>query len=873
MKKFWKRLSALWHRDQLERDLEDELSFHLAMKASETGDAPSAHRSFGNATAFKESCRELWLFSTLDSLSQDVRYAARTLRRSPLVTGVAIVALALGIGINTTVFTVIGSALRFDMGVDRIDRVVTLMPGETASTSRPQPTPDIWTLRREVKTIASLAAYRFTPVNLSDSHALPERCSNVQMTASGWAMVKPKPALGRGFVPADELPSAAPAVLLSYRVWRRRYGGDASILNQTVRVDDVPRTVIGVMPPGAQFPEDADIWTPLTITDALAASSQRGLLIFGRLAEGATLVAARAEVDAVARRVYPNRAGGHFVNVSPFLQMIGVYDSRALLIAVMFAVGFVLLIVCADVANLLLARAAARSREIAVRIAIGAGRARVIRQLLIESVMLAAAGGIGGWLVAVPTLRWFDGMTEGGHRPSWIHFSMDTRAFLYLAGVSIGAGIIFGLAPALQLARTDVNSAIKDGGRSAEGGRRGRRLSGILVAGQMALCVVLLAGAGLMIHSTVNLYAAPMGFDARNVVKMRISLSETKYPSPAAALAFQQTLKSQIAAIPGVVQVALASNLPLAGSRPFRVECEGQSPSQWDGRSPSVVRQPSPPTMSAALLVDENYFRTLQIPVEQGRTFTRDDDAAVVVNQAFAARFWPGEPAIGKRLRPVSGDAAHAWLTVAGVVHDVEQDLFQPLAHTALVYLPESSQPLRDSFVIARTSAPPQALVEPFRRAVQALDENLPAQDAAALSNFIEERRLNITSFEKLFTLFATVALLLASIGLYAVIAHAVSRRTQEIGIRMAMGGARRDIFSLVLKQGMRHVAYGFLAGLPLAFALTRVLKRLLVGVSPADPATFLAVALVLGAAGALGCAIPARRAVRVDPLTALRHE
>jgi predicted permease len=864
MNRFGKRLRALWRRRQLDRDLEEEMAFHLAMSERQTGDRTAARRRLGNPTAVKEACRDLWAFTALEAWWRDFRCALRTLRNSPVVTATAVVALGLGIGANTTVFTIVSSALRFDMAVDHIERMVALHPGEALANLDPasQPLLDFPNLRSQVKTVENLAAYRFSAVNVSDSHALPERYWRVQMTASGWNMVRPKPQLGREFEPEDERANATPAVLLSHRLWERRYGDDPSILGQSIRIDDIDHVVVGVMPAGSQFPEDAELWTPVTLMDMADPAFRRSLLVFGRLADGVTLAAAQSEVDGVARRAIAGKVNGPVVRVRPFLEMVGVYDQRAMLIAMVFAVGFVLLIVCADVANLLLARAAARAREISIRIAIGAGRARIIRQLLVESVLLSAAGGLAGWTVALAGLRWFDGMSAQGHRPSWIQFSMDARGFAYLAAISVGAGILFGLAPAMQLAKVDVNSAIKDGGRGAES-PRGRRLASLLVGFQMALCVVLLAASGLMIHSTVNLYNAPLSIDPSNVLTMRVDLPEAKYPNADSVSGFYRRLKTALGALPGVTEVSLASHLPMAGWREFRGEVEGAQ-----GKPGSLGQL-------AALVVDANYFRTLAVRLRRGQPFDENGGARsqVVVNESFAAKFWPGEDPIGKRLRAAGGHEAQPWLTVTGVAADVQQNRMRPLERTALIYLPYDTEPQPSVYVITRTAVPPGTLVEAFRRAVQSLDQNLPAQDVLSLEDHISNQRLNVTAFGKLFSIFAAIALVLAWVGLYAVVAHAVSRRTQEIGIRMAMGGTRRNIFGLVLSQGMRQVAGGFAAGIPLATLVTRGLSHGLVGVSPSDPATYAGVAIVLGLAGFLGCAIPARRAIRVDPLAALRHE
>jgi predicted permease len=857
MRRFTKRLRALWRRAELDRDLEDELAFHLAMSAERGDDAAAARRSLGNVTAVKESCRDLWAFTSLESWWQDLRHACRTLAANPMITSVAVIALALGIGANTTVFTVITSALSFDMGVRQLDRLAIIVPSDAAR--RGGTVPPLPSLRdlRELKSMTNLAAYRYAEVNLSDSRALPERYSCVQMTVSGWAVVTRKPLLGREFSPADELPGATPTVLLSHRIWEKRWGGDPSILGQTVRVDEVPRVIVGVMPPGMQFPEDTDLWTPLTLRDLLAPGAQRSAMLFGQLAPGATPASAKTEIEAVARRVFPALGAQPIVQVRPFLELIGVYDSRALLYAVLCAVGFVLLIVCADIANLLLARAATRAREISIRIAIGAGRARILRQLLVESVLLSAGGGAAGWAVAVAGLRWFDGISAQGRRPSWIHFSMDPKAFVYLAAVSIGAGILFGLAPALELARVDVNGALKDGGRGAEGGVRARRASALLVVFQMAACVVLLAGAGLMVRSSVKLYNAPLAFQPANVLTMQISLPERKYPRPDDVTEFYSKLKDRLQSLPGVKGVSLASNLPLAGYIPVRGEVEGQGPAEFGG-----------------LVVDPGYFRDMQIRLRRGRSFDAADEASdsasVIVNESFANRYWPGADPVGKHLKRAP---AGNWLTVIGVVPDIQQDFRRLLQRDPLIYVPHAAEPQRSVHVIARTALAPGLLAEAFRRSVQGLDENLPAENVITLQDHISQRRLSVTAFGKLFTAFAAIALLLAALGLYGVVAYGISRRTQEIGLRIAMGGTRRDILNLVLRQGMQQVLLGLLCGLPLAFLSTRVLNRALVGVSPGDPLTFAGVVIVLGLTGTLGCAVPAWRAMRVDPLAALRCE
>ncbi len=857
-------LKKLQRRKQLDRDLQDELEFHLAMSREENGGR--AHRQFGNATLLKEVCREMWTFTILETLWQDIRYAVRTLRNNLGFVSVAVLALALGIGANTTVFTIVSAALKFDLGVDRIERLVMVAPTDAARNGPLGSYLDFRAIEPQVKTIKNLAAYRVTPVNVSDqSGALPERFLAAQMTAGGFSELRGSVVLGRNILAEDQRPGAAPVVLLSHRVWQNRYGKDPSILGKTIRVDEVPRVIVGVRPPGMNFPEDVDMWVPLV--PALA--DARNLLIFGRLADGVRLPAARAEMDALAKRYAAaqpppgekRQRERPLADVQPFLTVYGVYSIRPMLYAMICAVGFVLLIVCADVANLLLGRAAVRSREISIRIAIGAGRVRIIRQLLIESLALAAVGGFFGWLVALGGLHAFDTATSKFPRPAWVDFSMNPRVFLYLAATSLGSGVLFGLVPALRLAKADVNDSIKDGGQAAAGGRRGVRLSNLLVAFEMTLCVVLLAGAGLLIRSCIKLYSAPLGVNTTNVLTMHINLPEAKYPRPADEVMFETQLQQRLGSIPGVYSAGVTSTLPSANTAGFGYQLEN---TDFNSVLPPV----------GTIITAGDYFRVMRVPLLRGGDFdSNGDTASVIVNEAFAERSWPGENPLGQRVRLSIPGYPQPWLTVIGVVGDVQQNFQRPLQYDPLLYLPYTARPPRQIFLVARTTVPPATLVDPFRKEVQALDENLPVYDIRTLENVVAQNRLNVGAFGVLFTVFAAIALVLASVGLYAVMAHAVNRRTREIGLRMALGGGAGDIRRMLFAQGLRPLILGLLIGLPLAFGVTRVLRGSLVGVTPGDPLTFAAVVVILFAAGALGCIVPVRRATKVDPLIALRSE
>lgn len=869
MSKLVKKVRAFRKRRQLDRDLDDELRLHLEMKAEAMGDRVSAQRRFGNTMRLKEACRDLWAFSRLESWWQDIRYAVRVLAKTPGFTLIAVIALALGIGADTGIFTIANGAFSWNMGLDHINRIVHVTLTDAArSGDFGVSYPDFRDLRSQTKSLAGLAAYQMVPVNLSDKRTLPDRFWCVEMSANGFAVSEQKPLLGRTFTKDDEQPGATPVVELSYHVWQDRYGKDPNILNKTIRVDEVPTTVVGVMPPGKRFPEETDLWTPLIPTAQMERRSERTVTLFGRMANGVTMAGARTEMSTIADRLAkenPETNKGLTASVQTIAELTGVYNARPLFVALWFAVGFVLLIACADVANMLLARGAGRVREISIRVAIGAGRARIVRQLLIESVILAIAGGFVGWLVALAYLRGFDAATSSVAKPVWLVLSMDGTAFAYLAVISIGTGIIFGLAPAIRLARMDVHNAIKDGGQGIARGPRLVSASNLLIMLEMALCVVLLTGAGLMIHSTVNLYDTPVGASTSGVLTANLNLPEAKYPLPQDEIRFHRTLQHSMNALPGVAATGIVSHLPFGGWLSFPYDFEGVAPDP--DLSPNL----------AAIVASPGYFDVLRVRPRRGRTFKETDTSTnvpvVVINETLANRFWPRQNALGKRIRLLIGRVPQPWLTVIGVIPDILQDFRHPLEHEAIIYLPYAQQPERQVFLISLTRVPPRALAEALRREVQRLDPNLAVYDVQTLESRISEHRVSTAILAGMSTVFAAIALVLACVGMYAVIAHSVSQRTQEIGIRVAVGGSRRDIVRLVYAQAMQPLFVGMSMGLPVALIVARVLQTVLVGVSPNDPVTLFLGFSALLVAGVAGCAIPAWRAVRVDPIVALRYQ
>ncbi|MGB7846380.1 MAG: ABC transporter permease [Candidatus Acidiferrum sp.] len=878
---FWSRFRswarAILQRSRMESEMDAELRFHIEAYAEDLvrGGVPRdeafrrARLEFGGIEKAKEECREALALRWLNHIWRDIRFGLRMLIKNPGFTVAAVIALALGIGADTAMYTIVNGALTWDLGLDNRDQIVMVRSMDTRrSEVWGVSYPDFRDLRSQVKSLSGLAAYQFLPVNLSDQSALPERYYCAQMSANGFSVVGQRPLLGRDFVVADEQRGAPAVLMLGYHVWRDRYGQDPGIIGKTVRVDEIPRVVIGVMPPGRRFPEDTDLWTPLIPDGATEKRDSRELMLFGRLQDGVGVSKARTEVAALAGRLaaqYPDTNKDISADVRPILEITGVYFMKPLFLALFVAVGFVLLIACADVANMLLGRAAERSREISIRVVIGAGRLPILRQLLLESVVLSLAGGSLGLLVAVGGLRWFDRGTGTVVKPVWLHLSLDLNALSYLAVISIGTGILFGLVPALRLLKTDIGAALKDGGSGVTGSRFGMRASKTLVGIQTALCVVLLTGAGLMIRSAMNLYAAPLGVNPEGVLTMRINLPKAKYAKPESWVAFHEDLEKRLKGLPGMKAAGAASQLPMGSWIPLGVEFEGTHSDALE--RPEV----------GGLAVSNNYFEIMQVQARRGRVFLSSDAQAgppvAVVNETFAKKFWPGEDALGKRVRVVEEESAGPWLIVVGVVPDILQNFRELLKHDPLIYLPFAEKPERQMFLVARTEVPPATMSGAVRRELQQIDANLAVYEVRTLEDRIAESRLTVSLFGGVCTVFAAVATVLAAIGLYAVIMQAVSQRIQEIGLRMALGATRRDILALVFAQGIRPLLPGLVVGLLLAAATSRVLGSLLVGVSPSDPVVFAGTVVVLLAAAVIGCVVPARRATCVDPMVALRYE
>jgi putative ABC transport system permease protein len=805
---------------------------------------------------------------------EDVRWAFRALSKNPGFTAATLTILALGIGVNAAVFTVTKAVLfqgfRLVNRNDRILYIHSQKGGQYSGVSYP----DFQDWRAQAKSFDGIGAAADLRITLNDQSGFPERYTATRITANAFRLLGQQPVLGRDFSPSDEITGAAPVAILSYRFWEHRYGKDSAIIGQTLRFNgEPPAVVIGVMPEGFSFPQNQDLWLPLVPAPDLLRRDARDLwFAFGRMADGVSRESARAELETIASQLasaYPRTNQGQVPRLNSFSEFFIGPNATLIYGAIWGAVGFVLLIVCANVANLLFARAIGRSPEISLRIALGAGRWRIIRQVLVESLVLSGIGSTLGWGIARWGVRAYELATNpqtGEWRRDLLDYSMDYRVFAYLIAISLGVGLLCGLAPALRFSRLDLNTVLKNSGRGS--GRR-TRLPGILVIGEVALAIVLLAGAGAMVRSFLKVATADLGVRTGNVVTMFLHLPEAKYSRRETQNSFFEHLKTRLEAIPGVESVSVG--LPPGSGMPGRRAYELAS----DDARLDAERRPT----VAAITIGPDYFRTLGATVRSGREFTNADRVpgvlAAVVNQRFASEHWPEQTAVGQRFRVFSGATPGAWLTVVGVVSNIvyatDRQEIAPV-----VYLPYAQTPRGgDMSVLIRTSVRAGGLTTGLRHEIGALDSDIPIWlGPYDLADQLASGGLygNIRNHAVLLLIFAALALLLASIGLYAVIAQSVSQRTREIGVRIAIGATARDILGLVFKLGMLPTAIGLIIGLAASVAVTRVLSSELVQVSPSDPATLAAASAVLICSAMLGCWIPARRARRVDPMVALRH-
>jgi putative ABC transport system permease protein len=802
----------------------------------------------------------------------DLRYAIRSLRAAPAFAAAAVLCLALGIGVDSTIFSVVNAILVRPLPFAEERRLVALYATNAKRGIDDNLTfsADYLDYRRETRAqFSEMGAFQCCDAMSLAADGTAEYARGARITASVLPVLGVAPALGRDFTPDEEHAGRDRVVLLGDRIWRTRFGADRAIVGRTILVNGRAHTVVGVMPVGYRFPETQDLWLPL-VTDpgALERGSNR-FTVIGRLRDGVDLAMASVAVAAIAQRLahdFPESHVGWSAGVHSLRDRFIPKDVRVAMLLFLGAVTFVLLIACANVANLLLVRASARQREIAVRTALGASRARLVRQLLVESIVIALAGGALGLALALWSL---DMVREAipVEMPYWLHFEIDWPVVLVTLGVSALTGLIFGVVPAISASRVDVLSTLKDGGRGSS--RRGGRLRGSLVVAEMALSLVLLVGATLMIRSFVAIQHSRLGFDPERVLTVQLHMSGERYAKTIARASFLQDVLGRVREIPGVTSAAAVSNVALSDDN-------ANSSFSVDGH-PRARGEEFQAEFDA---VSGDYFGALGVPILAGRTFTTREvmdtaQAAVVVNETAARKFWGGESAIGGRIRwGGASDTTQRWLTVVGVSRDMlDRELGKPTPPHLYVAYPRSAWSRMT--LVVRTAGDPASAAPAVRAAVHALDPAIPTFEVYTLNQVIQ-RNFSLwlpRFYGGMFGAFAVVALALAAVGVYGVISHGVAQRAHEIGVRIALGAARRDVIALVLRGGGRLALFGLAVGLPLAFGVARLLGGFLFGVGSGDPLTFAGVSLFLASVALLATYIPARRASRVDPMVALGRE
>jgi putative ABC transport system permease protein len=815
------------------------------------------------------------------TLWQNMRLGLRTLRKKPGFAAVTVLTLALGIGANTVIFSVINAVAFRPLPYTDPDRLVMVWNNfhGLGMTQVVVSALEFGDYKQRNKVFEQIAAYGQQSFGLRVGKE-PEQVWGASVSANLFSLLGVTPQLGRTFLAEEEQSGRDQGVIISHDLWQRRFNSDPQVVGKTLWLDGKTVTVVGVMPTTVRFPStDIQVWRPLAFQAEELSERQRGsrgLRVIGRLRPGATLNDAQTDMQTVARQLveeHPQQYTsnmGFAVTVLPLYEYV-VGDVREALLVLWGAVGFVLLIGCANVANLLLARAATRQKEIAIRTALGASRGRVVGQLLTESMLLALVGGVAGSLLALWGVDAVVSLVPAGTLPRLDELSVDARVLGFTLVVSLMTGLLFGLAPALRASRTELTEALKEGSRGATESLRRNRLRSLLVVTEIAMALVLLIGAGLLIRGFARLVSIPTGFNPDDALTMRIALPMSKYQERQQQADFFRRLIERVGALPGVEATGVVTSLPLSGWRnDWSISLEGIR--GMEGLPTDTLPQAN------YFAVNSDYFRAMGIPLLGGRTFSDEDNdgpPVVVINQTLARRFWPNENPIGKRLKTGGQQSPYPWRTIVGVVGDVRQTGLETDV------MPEIFVPYRDvrkalmnaMFLVVRAGARPTSLVAAVRAAVAELDPDQAVssirtlEERVALS--VAERRFNML----LLGVFAALALVLAGVGIYSVMAYSVTERTHEIGVRMALGAQASDVLKLVVRQGMVLALIGVTIGLGAALALTRLMSSLLFEVSATDPATFVLMALLLAVVALLACWVPARRATRVDPMVALRYE
>jgi predicted permease len=862
-----------FRRARTERQLDAELRFHLEQQIADyvaTGMTPEEARrrarlDFGGLDQVKEECRDVGAARFVENLIQDLRYGMRQLRRNPGFTAVAMITLALGIGANTAIFSVVYDVLLKPLPYPQPSRLIWVartQPPFPPNWSLPFSGPNYLDLARLNHSFQYIAAMFHGDFSVT-SHGEPERVTGEQVTADFFRVLGIQPMLGRGFLPGEDQAGHELEAVLSYGFWQRKFGGTRDIIGKTLTLNGQSYTIVGVMPRGFGYPSYGDeVWVPLVVPKTNRGDNNYRAI--GRLKAGVTLAHARADLSTIARRLateYPESNDREGVILIPLHERLGQFMRPTLLI-LFAAVGLLLLIACANVANLLLARGATRQREIAVRVALGVRRRRLIAQMLVESVLLALVGGAAALLVGYYSIDILH-LLKPSDLPDLKHIGMSLPVLAFTLLLSVLTGIIFGLTPAFHVSGVRVNEALKSSdsgaGRSAEHGRTRR----VLVVAQFALSLLLLVGAGLLIRSFARYVGVDPGFDPHHLLRFYVAAADSRYNSPRQIEQFYRAVLDRIRALPGIESAAISYPLPPAsGESDGGFYVEGHKPASPSGEPDAYWH-----------IIMPGYFHTMKTPILRGRSFTPDDSKTsplvVIINQTLARHFFPHQNPLGRRLYV---EAYGKLATIVGVAADQAYAGWDHLYGNE-IYLPFAQLSWPGMYFVVRTKMASMAVVPEIRKAVWSVNKDLPVVEMMTMGKALDQaygpRRFNMA----LLVAFAALGLCLAASGIYGIVSYHVIQRTHEIGIRMALGAQKRDVLRLVVGQGMILTLIGVGIGIIGALSLTRFLSSLLYGVKPTDPLTFVVASLILAAVALLACYIPARRATKVDPMVALRYE
>jgi predicted permease len=884
---WWTRLLTLLRPRRRAGDIDDEIAFHLAMRQAEherDGLAPeiarrTAARQFGNVTALKEQTRDMWTFPSFESLVQDLRYALRTLRRAPAFALVAVLVLAIGIGATTAMFSLVDAMLVRGLPYPDADRLVVLIGNVQRAAGverRGNSYPDHVDWRARATSFDEMAAYTTLNMTLQGVDE-PEPIPSEAVSPPYFTLLGVSPTNGRVFRPEeDAVPNRDAVVVLGDGLWRRRFGADPSIVGRTIQLGTRTFTVVGIMPAGFTGVSDtAQLWIPFAMSGTpLDNRGSRGFQTLARLKAGATLAEARAELDTIARQLaaaYPQTNDKRGVEVSPLADYV-LQQLRTIVVALMAAVTLVLLIACANIAGLLIGRSDARQREIAVRTALGAGPARLLRQLVTENCVLAMLGALAGMAIAQISLPSLIAASPVAF-PTFVQPQLSLRVLAFGIAIALLSGIILGLAPMMHTRLPRLGDALKTSSRGGSSGMRSQRLRSALVIVEVALAVVLLAGAGLMIRSIQKLAAIDPGFEAANVLLLNATIPRQAAPpaapgaaaaAPAPFVTSHADLLDRVRAVPGVETASLSSDLPFGGASAIFYSAEGDATVAAETMPRAYIHRVTP-----------EFFATLRIRIEAGHTFVpsdeRPDSTAVIVSHNVTRRFWPNQDPIGKRIKFGAPGSQNPWLTIVGVVDEVKyRGLPENPTRDPDLYLPYTDRAAQG--IVVRTRVEPSSLASAVRAAIREGNASIVTFNARTLADVVAQQSSASRFTSWLLSVFAATALVLSVVGLYGVMSYLVAQRTREFGIRLALGASRLEIVKRVMRDGTWRVAIGAAIGLAGTTGLARLLAGLVYGVGTFDISSLLAVATLVVVA-IIACGIPAMRATRVDPAIALRSE